>query len=326
MKDKKVKILFKFTLVAVIAAVAIFMSFPKKNITVILDGESIQLATYEKTFDSALKKADINVAVKDKVDKSLDLKISNNDIITINRAVDVKVFVDDKELDITSAEKDIAIMLSTEKIVLNPSDKVSPPVESKLSEGMDVIITRVKTETVEEKKPIAFKTVTKEDKNALKSESKVVQEGAKGEKSITMSVTYENGKEVSRETIKETIVKEPKNKIVSKGTLTPIALSRGESSGKTFTVKASAYWADNANNVYTASGKKAVRNANGYSTIAVDPRIIPLGTKLYVEGYGYAVAADTGSAIKGNFIDVFFNTRSEVTNWGIKYVKIQILD
>ena len=311
---------------AVIASLAIFMSFPKKNVTVILDGKPIKLVTYEKTFDSALKKANINVAVKDKIDKSLNSKIVNNDIITINRAVNLKVFVDNKELNITSAEKDIALMLSTEKIALSPNDKVSPSVENKLSAGMDVIITRVKTEIIEEKKPIDFKTVIKEDKNALKSQSKVIQEGAKGEKSITINVTYENGKEVARKPIKETIVKEPKNKIVAQGTLIPMTLSRGEASGKTFTVKASAYWADSASNVYTASGKKAVRNPSGYSTIAVDPRIIPLGTKLYVEGYGYAIAADTGSAIKGNFIDVFFTNRGEVSNWGIRNVKVQIVD
>lgn len=56
--------------------------------------------------------------------------------------------------------------------------------------------------------------------------------------------------------------------------------------------------------------------------IAVDPRVIPLGTKLYVEGYGKCVAGDTGGAIKGNRLDLFFNTKSEVYNWGRKKVKV----
>ena len=60
--------------------------------------------------------------------------------------------------------------------------------------------------------------------------------------------------------------------------------------------------------------------------IAVDPKVIPLGTKLYVEGYGNCVAADTGGAIKGNRIDVFKNTASEVRAWGRQQVKVYIRD
>jgi 3D (Asp-Asp-Asp) domain-containing protein len=143
-------------------------------------------------------------------------------------------------------------------------------------------------------------------------------------------LTYENGKEVSREVVKETVVKEPQSKIIVQGTLPIISFSRGDSSktsGKILSVKATAYWAVNGvNSTYTASGKKAVRNPNGYSTIAVDTNVIPMGTKLYVEGYGYAVAADRGSGVVGKFIDVYFNTREEACDWGVKYLKVQILD
>lgn len=70
----------------------------------------------------------------------------------------------------------------------------------------------------------------------------------------------------------------------------------------------------------TASGMKA-----GPGVVAVDPRVIPLGTRLYIEGYGNAIAGDTGGAIKGNIIDVFFHSRSEVRNWGRRKVKVTIL-
>ncbi|MGV8980583.1 3D domain-containing protein [Clostridium sp.] len=77
---------------------------------------------------------------------------------------------------------------------------------------------------------------------------------------------------------------------------------------------------------FTSSGSRTNRDPNGYSTIAVDPRVIPIGSKVYVEGYGYAIASDTGSAIKGNIIDVFFNTEAEVLNWGRRNVKIRIIN
>lgn len=61
-------------------------------------------------------------------------------------------------------------------------------------------------------------------------------------------------------------------------------------------------------------------------TVAVDPRVIPLGTKLYVEGYGYATARDTGGAIRGNKIDVWFPSLSQCYQWGYRTVKVTILD
>ncbi|MBU3143999.1 3D domain-containing protein [Clostridium sp. CF012] len=323
---------------AIITTTTAFMSIARKNITVVVDGKQIKLVTYQKTVETALRKAKIHIAVKDKIDKVLNSKVVNNDVITINHAINLKVFVDNKELNIASAEKDIALMLNTEKINLGSNDMVYPSIENKLSKDMNIIITRVKTETVQEKKPIDFKTVIKNDKDTLKSQSKVLQNGINGEKSITLDVTYKNGKEVNRKVIKEMVVKEPQHKIIAQGTMPARTLSRGASSKalniratatseKTLNVKATAYWAvDGINDTYTFSGRKAVRNSSGYSTIAVDPNVIPLGTKLYVEGYGNAIAADKGSGVKGNFIDVFFNTREEALHWGVKYLKVRILD
>ncbi|MFC6040598.1 3D domain-containing protein [Paenisporosarcina macmurdoensis] len=68
-----------------------------------------------------------------------------------------------------------------------------------------------------------------------------------------------------------------------------------------------------------------LRKNPSLKVIAVDPRVIKLGTKVYVEGYGYAIAGDTGSAIKGNKIDVFMPNQSSALRWGRKTVKIKIL-
>lgn len=74
----------------------------------------------------------------------------------------------------------------------------------------------------------------------------------------------------------------------------------------------------------TASGRMVERNPNGISTVSVDPNVIPLGTYLYIEGYGYAIAADTGGAIDGNEIDVYFDSSNECYDWGRKTVKITV--
>lgn len=89
-------------------------------------------------------------------------------------------------------------------------------------------------------------------------------------------------------------------------------------SGRTMTMEATAY---TATGNLTASGTRARVGA-----VAVDPNVIPLGTRLYIEGYGYATAEDTGGAIKGNIIDLYMNSNSEVYNWGRRPVKVTILD
>lgn len=90
---------------------------------------------------------------------------------------------------------------------------------------------------------------------------------------------------------------------------------------KTFTMESTAYYG----HTITAMGSKPVRNPNGISTVAVDPNVIPLGSKVYVSGYGVAIAADTGGAIKGNIIDVFLNSYEECMNWGRREVTVQLL-
>jgi len=342
MKDQRIKFVIGFIILTIITTSTIFMCFIRKNITVVIDGKSTKLVTYQKTYGSALNKSNINIDIKDKVDKDLNSETVNNGVIIITRAVNLKVFVDNKELNIKSAEKNIDLMLAAQKISLNPADKVSPAKETKLSKGMGVTITRVKSTTINQSKFIAFKTVIKNDNGILKNQRNISQNGVNGVKSITLNIIYENGKEVARKIIKETLVKQPKNKIIVQGTMPTITFSRGDSSadsnkirnvstsntsGRTIAVKATAYSAfGGANNTYTASGQKAVRDPNGYSTIAVDPRVIPLGTRLYVEGYGNAIASDTGSAIKGNYIDLFFNTNQEACGWGVHDVTVHILN
>ena len=94
---------------------------------------------------------------------------------------------------------------------------------------------------------------------------------------------------------------------------------------KEFMVSTTAYTANcRGCSGITKTGINLKRNPN-LKIIAVDPRIIKLGTKVYVEGYGYAIAGDTGSAIKGNKIDVFMPNQSSALRWGRKTVKIKIL-
>lgn len=98
-------------------------------------------------------------------------------------------------------------------------------------------------------------------------------------------------------------------------------------SGRTITMESTAYSSDPADalggGTVTATGQNLLENP---MAVAVDPSVIPLGTHLYVEGYGEAYAVDTGSAIQGNIIDVHFPTAAQCESWGRRQVQVTILD
>ena len=99
-----------------------------------------------------------------------------------------------------------------------------------------------------------------------------------------------------------------------------------ESDEQEYTMRATAYTAYCTGcSGITANGTD-LRTYPNQKVIAVDPRVIPLGTKVWVEGYGEAIAADTGGAIKGNKIDVFIPTDGQARNWGVRTVTVKILN
>ena len=118
----------------------------------------------------------------------------------------------------------------------------------------------------------------------------------------------------------------PSTSVPSTSTPAPAPAQESKSVSKEITVEATAYTAYCAGcSGITATGIDLRSNPNR-KVIAVDPRVIPLGSRVYVEGYGEAIAGDTGGAIKGTRVDLFMASQSSALNWGRKTVKLQILD
>ena len=148
---------------------------------------------------------------------------------------------------------------------------------------------------------IAYDTLTENDNTMEVNTTKVKQSGEEGQVEVTYKVTKKNGKEVSREQISSKVLKEAVTEIVLQGTAKVYA-SR---SGETGTYKDVLYCQATAytGGGLTATGSVPTYNPSGLSTISVDPSVIPLGALVYVDGYGKAIASDTGGAIQGNIID-----------------------
>ncbi len=288
--------------------------------------------TTASTVGEFLETENIQVASHD------DLSVASDEVITdaltldIDRAVKVAVTDGTNETaDVYTTADTVADLLKEQQLELSDLDRVEPSIEETVTADMAVDVIRVEevTDVVEEE--VAFSTVRKNDSSLTKGKEQVVESGSNGLVEKRFSVVLENGEEVSRELVSEDVQKEASQRVVAVGTkVIQQAPSRGTSSavaGKTITMEATAYnWncATCDGRGLTATGYNVKANPDG--VIAVDPRVIPLGTKVYVEGYGYAIARDTGGAIKGNRIDVHMRSVSAARQFGRQTVKVTIIE
>ncbi|MDR1000277.1 MAG: G5 domain-containing protein [Clostridiales bacterium] len=224
---------------------------------------------------------------------------------------------------------------------------------SYLKPGDYITLTEYSYEDIIEEVDISFETETRESADMLQGEETVEQEGANGQRVIKTKIKYLHGEEVSREVVSNEIKAPAINKIVIMGTaqpsptptpsprttvekksgihaieIRPDGLPEPGEEGFTYknvlTMTATAY---SPGDGFTPShGRTASGRYVEPGIVAVDPNVIPLGTRLYVVGYGYALAADTGGAIKGNKIDLYIASIAECLQFGRRTVTVYVLD
>ena len=314
-------------------------------------GEPMVIKTMDKTVGQILARNNIAVGEHDFVSPPLASRLNENQSITIARAFPVNVNIGNDGVVINTVSKTVAKALEENGIAISESDIVTPSLDSVVNKGTKISITQVAEDMITVTEEIPFKTVSSPNSSLQRGTTEVKTEGKPGVKELYYSVVYHNGEEISREFAGEKIVSEPVTQVTEYGTSyhKPATTSRGSvdrteekkadksfSYSAVYTCAASAYdlsYASCGKNPgdrgygITASGMKAQRGV-----VAVDPSVIPLGTKLYIEStdgypdYGYAVAGDTGGAIKGYRVDLFMDSHSEAINFGRRQVKVYILN
>ncbi|NLW07373.1 MAG: DUF348 domain-containing protein [Clostridia bacterium] len=290
-----------------------------KQVTIELDGREIQTRTFAADVASLLAENQISLNPEDRVSPALDAALTSKMTVRVERAVTVTIGVDgqEKEIAIPPAAT-VAEALNKAGIELNPEDQVTPPANTVLAAGERVKVTRITSEIVTEQKEIPYRVERRANTQIEKGINQVVQRGQKGLAEERYRVVYEDGQEVSRELIATEVIKEPVTEIVSVGALQ--LASRG---GRDFRFQRAFVATATA---YTHTGNRTKTGVwPQVGTIAVDPSVIPLGSRLYVEGYGFGTAQDVGSSIKGNRIDVFVDTEAEARRWGVRQVKVYVL-
>jgi len=292
----------------------------QKPVSIEVDGKVIESRVFfTSTVADVLEKNNIVLGEKDRVEPSLDAPVKKNSRIVVNRAFKVKVTADGESVEIMTVPVSIKEAIELAGFKLGEKDIVKTLPTQKTIPNQEIEVIRVTQEekTIEEVIPFRVETVS--DNTLEKGLTKTLRQGKNGTSLNTVRITYHDGKEVKREVVNSETLLEPQNKIVAMGNITSV--SRG---GQNLNFREARYMIASA---YTYTGyRTATGKIPAVGMVAVDPKVISLGTKLYVEGYGYAVAADTGGAIKGDRIDLFMEERTQCLNWGIRTVKVYILE
>ncbi|MBQ2924831.1 MAG: G5 domain-containing protein [Anaerotignum sp.] len=190
--------------------------------------------------------------------------------------------------------------------------------EDPIEAMMTISLTSITEKTVAKTKEIPFETIERANPKMAIGTTKVVQEGQNGVTSLISKEVYHGSELIETKFVEEKITVPVQNKIVEFGTT---GIIHGHAYTKQISAKVTAYTPYDAGcNGITATGTTAKKGV-----IAVDPSVIPLGTRVYIPGYGVAVAQDTGGAIKGNRVDVCYMTKNEAFSWGVRNVPVYIL-
>ncbi|MDD4715067.1 MAG: G5 domain-containing protein [Oscillospiraceae bacterium] len=318
------------TLVFSIAIVTAFSFFASaKTVYTITDGGNVtKVSSYFSSPNTILATAGISIDPSDKV---VSDESSETPSIKIVRSQMVTIQCDGASINVLAYDETVGEILSRAGISLGKYDELSVSPTDQVTDGMVIKVTRkiITYKTVTEELP--YKTIKKDSVYLYTGDKKVITQGVSGIRTDTYEITTSDGKEVSRALVDSKVTTQPVSKVVAYGTKAKsksVAAASGKnlSYSKVITCVATAYTTQNQSCKITATGTTARVGA-----IAVDPKVIPYGTKMYIvtsDGsiiYGVATAEDCG-AFSGKRIDLFYNTRSECVNFGRRTCNVYILN
>ncbi|OPX85147.1 MAG: Cell wall-binding protein YocH precursor [Pelotomaculum sp. PtaB.Bin104] len=290
-----------------------------KSVTLSVDGNEIKVQTFAGTVGGVLQANGIAVLDKDEVEPSIESPLQDGMLVTVKHALDLTIAVDGGTLPVRTMAQQVGDVLVEYGIETGPDDEVFPVKDAPVTPGMTVQVVRVRVDTIESEVLIDHETKKQYTVKMPSGESRVAQEGKEGKERQIWQVLFKDGREVNRQLASREVIEPAVDKVVMVGS--GMTVSRGGENirySETLDLLATGYTYTGSN---TASGA-----APHYGVAAVDTSVIKMGTRLYVEGYGYATALDRGGAIRGNRIDLFFESYNEAMRWGSRRVKAYVID
>lgn len=343
-----------------VAAIAIPLtisgiSWATKGVTVVIDGESVYHTTKAETVSQVLDEVDVSVDSNDIVSPLPGTLITDGSEIVVRRSVPVTLECNGSTFEIDVIGTTVADALVSAGLDPSIGVHVTPPVDAALSEDMTITADELFMRVTREETAVPFEIVEEEDPTLLAGQRKIVRKGVPGEAIRIYEVLVVGDEETTRSVKAEQVLLHPVSQVVAVGTRVPVIARRtatvppkrpvitggadpsaaAPEAGDTLRVVATAYtpWDPGCGGISVIDRKLARWNVpDGWGIVAVDTSVIKMGTKLYVPGYGYAVAADTGGAISGNKIDVCYwaggssVAKAAARAWGRRTVTITIVE
>jgi uncharacterized protein YabE (DUF348 family) len=324
---------------AIIPAVLVLLSvtgfvWAQKQVTVVIDGRASRMNTQATDVAGVLRQAHVSLSQGDVLTPRADAEVTDGMTVVVRHAIPVTVRIGSEETRVEVVGTTVADALMTAGAVISPDAEVTPSLETKIAPGMLITapqrFARIKTQDV----VVPFKTETFSDPSLPRGTRQIIATGATGLKiQVTKSIVAD-GIEGTPEVTAEKVVTKPVAQLVAVGPgasgpgarIIPAKSTRGSkiTTGRRIRLVSTAYSPNEpggGGGPGTATGHPAV-----FGVVAVDPSVIPLGSRVYVVGYGYAMAYDTGGDIKGDRIDLCFDTAAECDHWGVRPVTVIVLD
>jgi uncharacterized protein YabE (DUF348 family) len=250
--------------------------------------------------------------------------------VTIRRSKPLLITADGHTVRTRTQRDTVGDSLVDLGIVVTGSDRTTPPLGAQLVDNMEIRVVRI-LETVQvERKSISYESVMAADDQLEIDQQRVAQTGQDGEFRRRFKVEYQDGVESSRSLLDEWVAAEPVTRIVSYGrkiVSRPLDTPEGTLNyWRKIEVYATAYSPARSGTPRSAPwyGRTRIGQQLRKGLVAVDPKVIPLGTRLYVPGYGLALAADIGGGVRGRMIDLGYEDATyQSWHW---WVDVYILD
>ena len=330
-----------------------------QNTYEIYDGEQIhRVVTYSNRVEEAYTRAGISVQSTDRV---ITEQLSGIIQVLIERAKPVTISVDGVRQNTLAYNQTVAQLLAQQKITVGQHDLVTPSLQSETEAGMTISVTRRSVTTQETSFVIPYETQRIATMDMPYGTELLTQTGANGVGvSALQTITYANGT-VEQWQLPDAVTTAAIPEIITVGTKVPevelnplsvttnaIVAMEDKAEGGVLTLadgttvnftqlisaKATAYYAGSCgkSKSHPAYGITATGTQARVGAIAVDPKMIPYGTEMFIvtaDGsivYGFATAEDCGGSIKGNRIDLYFDTATECFSFGRRNVDVYILE